>query len=576
MRPHFCLLCIALLAASFNASAQPKPLLAIEEISRSSGRAIPVPATGLAIVDINSKLRIAPDPEAVRLKALELAGKVQLDRQLRQKISRLEHILREQERLVQYIQQAVATPEQQPDSLLMLLRATMRDIGSDTLLRIRYNAYSREYTERLRADPSLREREDRLLYILSRYNESLDSLRGELQNVHKTARVRFSLRAFRKDRSGGMRLHIENFDLFEQGQFYEVENWTLMITPEQLQQLQNLKDLASSLNQGSDKALQDFRDKVFQMLPALACLEQFPVEIRLASETIPLEVRSVLERNWNDARQQLDLLRNELTTLSPAADAYDVKARWAALRFRADSLYQNTLRSLMALPQTNAHVRNLLQCAEQTRADIARLDQFIRSFPETYLRKVYLACDELAAEVLAFDLAQIPETGILDLAYTGRREEGDELLIQALLVPENDTASRRRYTVIEERTAVMIVAGPRAVPRVGLMMANPYTLQQPDAAQFRFTPSAALLVKFGSRRSHLYNRFLDPGIGLVTASPDFSLDGIPEFGAGLAATLFRDIASAGWCWNFGLNKPFYFLGINLPLNLPSMPVGTMR
>lgn len=569
-------LAIALLAAPFLAPAQRQSILTIEEISRNSGRVLPVPESGLAIVDINSKLRIEPNPEAIRARALELAGKAQLDRELRDKISRIERVLREQERLVFYIRQAIETPQRQPDSLLMLLRATMRDIGADTLLRARYNQYSREYTDRLRADPSLREREDRFLYILGRYSETLDSLRGELRTLEKTARVRFSLRAFRKDRSGGMRLHIENFDLFEQGQFYEVENWALMINPEQLQQLQNLQSLASSLNQGSEKALQDFRDKLFQMLPALACLEQFPTELRLASETIPADVRTILDRSWNDARQQLDLLRNELTTLSLTADAYDVKARWAALRFHADSLYHSTLGNLMALPQTNAHVRNLLQCAEQTRTDIERIDRFIRAFPETYLRKVYLACDELANEVLNFDLAQIPETGLLDLAYTGRREEGDELIIQALLVPEGDTATRRRYTVIEERTAVMIVAGPRAVPRVGLMMANPYTLQQPDAAQFRFTPSAALLVKFGSRRSHFYNRFLDPGIGIVTASPDFSLDGIPEFGAGLAATLFRDIASAGWCWNFGLNKPFYFLGINLPFNLPGMPVGTAR
>ncbi len=556
-----------------SASAQPAPLFSIQEVSRQSGKPIPVVAQGLAIVDINSKLLITPDRPAIRAKTLEMAGKAQLDRDLRERIGRIERVLHEQERLISYIQQAIETPERQPDSLLVLLRSTMRDIGNDTLLRARYNQYSREYTERLRADPTLREREDRFLYVLGRYNESLDSLRNELKALEKSARVRFSLRAFRKDRSGGQRLHIENFDLFEQGQFYEVENWTLMIQAEQVQQLQNLQNLAKTLNQNTDKVLADFRDKLFLMLPALNCLEQFPHELRLATQTVPVEARLILERAWNDAHQQLELLRSELTSLSLTADAYDIKGRWNALRLHMDSLYQNTLGSLMALPQTNAHVRNLLQCAEQTRADVERIDRFIRAFPEKYLRKVHLSCQDLAAEVLRFELDRIPEVGVLELTYTGRREVGDELVIQALLVPEGDTSARPRYTVVEERTALMVQVGPHAVARVGLMMANPYTLDQPDAARFRFTPSAALLLKFGSRRSLFYNRFLDPGMGIVTASPDFSLDGIPEFGAGIAATLFRDIASVGWCWNFGLNNPFYFIGVNLPFNLPGMPVG---
>lgn len=581
MHQRFLLLAIGALFGWSHANvllAQRTPLFRIEEISRNSGRIIPVVDSGLAIVDINSKLRISLHREAIRSKAMDVAGKGQLDRALRDRVRRIERILREQERLVGYIRQTIETPQQQPDSLLLLLRQTMRDIGNDTLLRASYNQYSREYTERLRADPTLREREDRFLYILGRYNESLDSLRGELRTLEKAARVRFSLRAFRKDPSGGTRLHIENFDQFEQGQFYEVENWTLMISPEQLQQMQNLRGLAATLNQGTDKALQDLRDKLFQMLPALSCLEQFPTELRLASETIPLEVRSILDRSWNDVRQQLNTLRDELQTLSPATEAYDVKGRWNALCMHIDSLYQQTLGSLMALPQSNIHVRNLMQCVEQTRRDIDRIDRFIRSFPSQYLRRVYLASDELAAEVLRFELDQIPEVGILELTYTGRREPGDELLIQALLVPEEEasTAPSRHYTIIEERSAVMIQAGAHAIPRVGLLMGNPYTLQQPEAARFRFSPSAALLVKFGSRRSHFYNRFLAPGIGIVTASPDFSLDGIPEFAAGIATTLFRDIASAGWCWNFGLNQPFYFIGINLPFNLPGMPVGTAQ
>ena len=74
----------------------------------------------------------------------------------------------------------------------------------------------------------------------------------------------------------------------------------------------------------------------------------------------------------------------------------------------------------------------------------------------------------------------------------------------------------------------MILIGAHSVTKVGLIMANPYTLDAgPDAPKFRFAPSAALLLKFGSRTSHFYNNFLDLGIGLNTAAPDFDLDGKP-------------------------------------------------
>ncbi len=556
---------------SFPVYTQSTAVLVIEEVNRSNGRTVPVPEMGLAIVDINSQLLLRPNREAVRLRALQTIGQTPAAKQLSDRIQRIERALREQERLVMYIRRAIETPHQPPDSLLLLLRATMRDIGSDTLLRERYNQYSREYTEQLRIDPSLREREDRFLYILGRYNETLDSFRQELKALEKSARMRFSLRAFRKDRSGGQRLHIENFDQFEQGQFFEVENWALVFSADQLEQLQKLRELAGSLNQNAEWSLQDFRERLFEMLPALRCIEQIPTELRLASETIPRNVFSLLDSTWNQLREQVDGLRDELMTLSSGANGYDVKARWSALRAQVELLYQKTMGQLEALPQTNVHVRNLLNCAQQTRADIERIERFVRAFPDKYLRRVYLASDELVDEVLRFELDQIPEVGTLDLVYTGRREPGDELLIQALLVPEGEAVFGQRFIVLYERALVMIQVGPHTAARVGLLMANPYTLQQPEAARFRFTPSAGLLLKFGHRRSHFYNRFFDPGIGIVTASPDFSLDGIPEFGAGLVATAFRDILSTGWCWNFGINKPFYFIGVNLPFHLPSMP-----
>lgn len=550
-------------------------ILDIREIARISGKSIPVDSSGLAIVDINNKLEIRPNAAAIRAKALEVSGQAAGGLLLRDKIDRIEKILRNQQQIVAYIQHALANPGQKPaDSLLLLLRQTTGDIRRDSVLRPDFNTYNREFNELLRRDPQTKE--DRFLYALGRFNERLDSVRLDLRNLENSARVQFSLRAFRKDKSGGARLHVENFDLFEQGEFYNVENWVLSFSPEQIEQLQRYRELADTLNLGTAQALQSFKRQLENMLPALDCLKKMPQELKLAAETVPTDVRNLIDKSLADVQAQIDQLTNELIDLSPG-QPFDALERFAALREQLDTIVEQTKRGFANLPESNEHLRAIRGCFLQTKEDVAKIQTFVEGFPAKYLRRVYLATDTLAKEVLAFDLDQIPAVGALDLQYTGRREAGDELLIQALFVPKDDTINRaRNFTVIAERELKMIQTGLHSNTKIGILMAQPYTLEQDDVAKFRFTPSAALLLKKGSRNSHFYNNFLDPGVGIVTSSPDFDRDGVPEFAAGITGTIFRDILSIGWCWNFGIDKPFYFLGVHLPFNLPGFPVNPVQ
>jgi len=574
-RIFFSVLAAAQLLCCLPVALRAQEVFTVEEISRNSGKAIPLAAQGIAIVDINSKLRITPNRDAIRLKAIEAAGKMQVERDLRDKTARIEKVLRDQAQIVRYIQKALDNPEQRSDSLLVLLRRTMREIGTDSMLRSQYNLYSREFSAMLQQNPSLQA--DRFLYILSRYSDALEQLNGDMAALEGSARVQFSLRAFRKDKSGGARLHIENFDLFEQGEFFNVSTWVLAFSPDQMQQMQAYRSLADTLNLGAEKALSSFKNKLHGMLPALDCIGTMPAELRQAAETVPADVRMLLDQGMAGMQQQIDQLKSDLIASAPG-DPFDAVARVTTVRTQLDTIYQQTLRGFAGLPQTNPHLNNIRSCVEQTRADVAKILAFVTTFPSTFLQKTYLASDELDDEVLAFDLDKIPEVGTLDLPYTGRREVGDELLIQALFVPKDDTLNRRQnFTVIAEREAVMIQVGAHSTSKIGIIMANPYNLeQQGDASKFRFTPSAALLLKFGSRRSHFYNKFLDPAIGLVTSSPDFDRDGVPEFATGLVGTIFHDILSFGWSWNFGADRPFYFVGVHLPFSLPGLPVNAIK
>ena len=123
----------------------------------------------------------------------------------------------------------------------------------------------------------------------------------------------------------------------------------------------------------------------------------------------------------------------------------------------------------------------------------------------------------------------------------------------------------------------MQLLGARSETVVGMILANPKSEFQNDTdREFFFAPSAALLLKFGSRNSYFYNEFLDFGIGVNFAAPDFDTDGTPEFGLGLMLTAFKDVLSVGYNYNVTLNDPYWFFGVNLPFNLPGLPVNPVK
>lgn len=572
----YALLTIAVCWLSAPVLLPAQALLDIQEVTRPAGKIIPVKSQGVGIVDINSQLEIRPNREAIRLLALETAGQSGKGRELTDKLGRINKILRNQQQIIQHIQNALTDQAGSTDSLLLLLRQMTGEIRQDEFLRSDFNDYNREFNERLRQNRDFALTNDRFLYALGRFNDQLDSLGLELSALESSARVKFSLRAFRKDKSGGARLHIENFDQFADGEFFNVNNWVLTFSADQLQELEDYRQLADTLNLGAEQALLSFKNQLFNLLPALDCVGQMPAELRLAAETVPGDVRVLVDQGISNAKVQIEQLKTDLVAMTPG-ESFDIQGELRSVEVQLDTIFQQTKRSLLNLPQSNAHLANIKNCAEQTLADVRKIKDFVTSFPSTYLQKVYLASDTLADEVLAFDLDAIPEVGTLDLQYTGRREVGDELLIQALFVPADDSVSRRRnFTVIEAHELKMILAGAHSNTKIGVLMAQPYTVDDPDVSKFRFTPSAALLLKFGNRKSHFYNKFLDPGIGIVTSSPDFDRDGVPEFSAGITGSIFRDILSVGWSWNFGADKPFYFLGIHLPFNLPGLPVNTIE
>jgi hypothetical protein len=195
----------------------------------------------------------------------------------------------------------------------------------------------------------------------------------------------------------------------------------------------------------------------------------------------------------------------------------------------------------------------------------------IRSILDPF-RKAYLANEDFSDQVLRFTAGSIPPIGLIELKYIGERKAGDEILIKAVLERGKKEGNRnfeqkvllRRYVTMSRIAVHVKMSG-------SVILANPYNRASNPAItlqnKFQFSPTYGIFLKWGSRKSKFYNDFVAFGAGLSFSSPDFNLDGTPEFGSGIIITGFRDLLSAGWGWNFGLDTPYTFIGFNIPFSI---------
>ena len=558
--------------------AQPT-ILHLRELPGTKRDTIDIQPGGRPIVDINSQLEIRPDFAAIQAVGQARFPQFFKNKILQDKILRINDALANQQRIVELTRQLTEGLDVQRD-LLDQVEDYLQKIVADPALSTDFDRYNEEYFNRFIDAPIP---PDRFVYSLQRFNEQLEEVTQELKKVKQSSQIQFSVAAFRRDASGGARIHIENFDEFQNGEYSPVNRWITALSGNDREQLETCRQLAQGLNDNSKLVLNAYKEKLLQSFPSIECIQRIRPELEDAIQSLSGDLKASLQK-FKDG--QTDQLLPLLTSLHqelrnwPPAQSPGWQGRLNIMFIKLDTISRrfSAVVGDSTVLKTNHHLFEVNLCLKRTLHDLQRIQYFVEKFPYEYLNQVSLNCEELAAEITSFDLGDIPPVGIIDLEYTGQRKPGDEILIKAVFrLPDDSTTMRLTGHTIEVQRLKMILVGAHSITKVGLIMANPYTLQAPPGTpRFRFAPSAALLLKFGSRKSHFYNNFLDFGIGLNTAAPDFDLDGSPEFSAGITGTIFRDILSVGWNWNFGLDRPNYFIGIHLPFNLPGVPVNTIQ
>jgi RNA 3'-terminal phosphate cyclase len=164
-------------------------------------------------------------------------------------------------------------------------------------------------------------------------------------------------------------------------------------------------------------------------------------------------------------------------------------------------------------------------------------------------------------EVLRLDLANVPKETELDLRDTGRRAAGDRVLFRM-------AAGRRSnpddIQTLEQREITMHRILSHVTSAVGVNFANPAG-QSAVQNNFQAGPAYNLMLKLGLRDSRFWNEFLSSGVGINLTALDFDKDDAQELGLGVGVTLFRDWIQAGYGYDLGDDRAYWYFGLSLPL-----------
>lgn len=560
------------------------PVLKISE--NIDGEIKAVEPNSSQIVDINGYLEIEISKPNL-LKRIHdnypLFG-TQID--LQNKINQLTVALEKKEELYAKLNQSIRSADDDK-SLNIAIINFMNAIEDYPDLEAQYNALYYEWDNQYGNDenPSIVQE----FYILREFNSSLSELIETFRN-YKGPKFCISLLAYLKNDQGGDRVHIANFDTYSEREFYKVERWVTNISENQRNQLKALEEKTKTLNEKATSFFENLKVELTKYIPDLTCVSALKADL-IAFLDDPSVKNNISEALSDDAKILFSEYEKFLTLISftkseisnwSISEPFEVIEQVKALVALKNNLNELKLKfenTAIAVASLGASVSTLISnadtCYAQLKLDIETLSNLMAMMKNQQNR--FVANREIGAEVIRFSFDNLPDKGYIDLKGSGKRENGDSIDIElAILTPESDNNDDQpKKHLVEKRILTMQLIGLRSETVVGIIMADSFNengFTPLENKRFLYAPTAALLLKVGSRNSKLYNDFVDLGFGLAISTPDFNTDGTPEFGAGLMLTAFKDILSIGINYNVTLDTPYWSFGINLPFNLPGIPI----
>lgn len=623
-----------ILAAQTAGTGEEKQIWSFEEGDRNKKNSIKIKAGEhtFPIIDINSQVTITIDKSALREKAAEIFGGGSPD-EMKKMLTTMDEIKAILDLQADFMKSIMIEPGDDKN-------AVQRKIASyqgimERLLKIAENPSSRigkivenTYINAL-DDPRLQTMsgEEKAVETYGRIFTALGNEIGTFSGTlnETLGPVSFRMGAWIEQGGASRPIHIDGFDDYAPGQYIRIPFVTKPNPEEFSEKLESIRAAAQKANEEGISAVININVNLKEMgnrirddlVPAISCVTDSAsgivndIKRELTAAAVSLPESENFVNQLNSLKQKaLDFIKSTNALKDSASDLKtDLEGQYNMF-FNAQSLSGGIKEDLKnILDDFNKAKDEILKIVPKLKTeelknkikDIlnVRLKECLGKFEtvkDTFLgfvnefwtivkNKFSVAKEnepvlsEFGKEVKRLQIDDVPETGVFNLQYTGTRDEGDIVTVEAVLekVTENGTPSTQK----KYRQSFIMFQIFKIVINPGLIFADPLVKKEEMAGkgvtlgkQFQAVPSYSILFKFGNRKSITYNKYFRFGFGLNIAALDFNQDSNYELGLGLVFSTFKDYLQLGFGRNMESDSWYWFFGLNIPFASISFPAGS--
>ena len=390
-------------------------------------------------------------------------------------------------------------------------------------------------------------------------------------------------------------LHLRGFDRYPEGDFFVVDRWTLLpLNEEQKRQLKNMESAAREVNKSGIEALLkidtvahgavgDFLDR------ARHCLERIETELASLKVAVAEETESIRNLVVEARAEQLrymsyvvslkDKYGGESSAVfsSGAALLESTHADLVGFQQRTKSFISGQAQFLIELRTevgTSTLGGSLTKAEKVIETCLEELDDVVANFTgdlsellkgSLLSQEINTAVLEFGEEVLKLTLDKVPQSTELNLKRAGMRKAKDVVILKLAA-----GSAKRQRQILEERRLDLYRVLTHIEMSIGMIFADP-TGTTGVQNRFQAGPSYSILLKGFGNREATYNRLLTLGFGLNVSALDFDKDDTPELGIAVVGSAFRDYLQVGYGYNVNEDVGYWFFGLRLPLPTFTLP-----
>ena len=423
--------------------------------------------------------------------------------------------------------------------------------------------------------------------LLQTTKEYVSGLENKLSQLVQKEGLYIQLAATLHSSKGGtgQPIHIDGFDHIKPPEYYDPYELNLVLTDEQIQELEALKRTCDSINTIGIPALIAQKKEQLRGNLKKILLELDSLVTDLSDQTKQIEVSDIpvesIRIEYKTFKQNIVALQTAINTLYTKYFEDDLSfamvfqssflAEIRNIMQQTDLIYNNANKINRLIDESTASVEENVDSA------MGFLNKTLEEFGIKQInlskKKMNILYSELTGyrsfneisrltasfsdKIIKKDLKDLPDQAILNIKhYAGYREEGDNIVMEM-----RGGRKEQKPKTIEAAYFSLVKTQPHFVTNVGIAFVRP------NGANEKFTAvvSSNTLFKFGTQaKNTFYRKYIDLGVGINVATLNFNADNPFEFGAAGVLSAFNDYLIGGYGYNFTQGKGYLLVSIRVP------------